>query len=426
MKYNYAYNINIICKYMILLERYYMKKIMMEIKYWSQIFLLPLYLLSYIMPRNKKIWVLGSTFGYRFADNPKYFYLYLHQHMKDMVRPIWISRDKSIVHMLRQKDYEAYYLKSFKGAWYCLRAKVYLYDNYSKDICFTLSGGAIKINLWHGVPLKKIQKDNIFDKVRNPRNKLEKIRWSLRRMTDEKPSDYVLTTSEFLKPIFSSAFNTKNTIICGYPRNDFLISDDIDIIMNDDEKRICNIIENKAIDNKILLYMPTFRDSEYRFFEVVSITKFEEFLKEHNLVFFVKLHPKSKLNDKFMEVQSECIRIINSEQDPYPLLKLADVLITDYSSIYFDFLLKNKPIIFFSYDLDEYLMETREMYFDYVEMTPGEKAKNEDELEDAIVEALSRNNLYTEERNKIKNMVFYLDTEISSETLYKKIKDICS
>lgn len=398
-----------------------MKKIMMEIKYWSQIFLIPLYLLSYIMPRNKKIWVLGSTFGYRFADNPKYFYLYLHQHMRDEVRPIWISRDKAILQMLRQKDYEAYYLKSFKGVWYCLRAKVYLYDNYSKDISFTLSGGATKINLWHGIPLKKIQKDNKFDKVRNPRNKLEKIRWSLRRMSDEKPSDYVLTTSNFLEPIFSSAFNTKNTLVCGYPRNDFLISNNIDIIMTDDEKHTCNVIENKVKDNKIILYMPTFRDGEHKFFEVISITKFEAFLRKNHFVFFVKLHPKSKLNDRFMEIQSENIRIINPEQDPYPLLKVVDVLVTDYSSIYFDFLFTNKPIIFFPYDLEEYLMESREMYFDYDEFTPGRKVFVQDELENALIES----DKYHDYRERIIQKVFDLERcNTGSENLYRYILKI--
>lgn len=396
-----------------------------NIEYWSQIFLLPLYGLSYLMPRNKRIWALGSTFGRRFADNPKYFYLYLNQHYKEEIRAIWISKDKDIVSLLDKNLLEAYYLYSLKGIWFSLRAKVYLYDNYSKDICFTLSGGATKINLWHGIPLKKIQKDNQFDLVRNPKTRAQKLKWALRRLSDEKPTDYVLVTSEYLRPIFSSAFNTKNTIICGYPRNDILISDCIDNIMTDDEEDIYKIIRNKAKDNKVILYMPTFRESEYRFFEVISIKKFDEFLKSQNLVFFVKLHPKSKVNNKFMEVESENIKIINPEHDPYPLLKLADVLLTDYSSIYFDFLFTGKPIIFFPYDLDEYLLESREMYFNYGEMTPGKKVKNEEELEDAMIEALSKHSLYSEEKKFIKRLMFSLKTDISSEALYNKIIEEC-
>jgi CDP-glycerol glycerophosphotransferase (TagB/SpsB family) len=133
--------------------------------------------------------------------------------------------------------------------------------------------------------LKKIQKDNQFDLVRNPKTHVQKIKWALRRISDEKPRDYVLVTSEYLRPIFSSAFNTKNTIICGYPRNDFLISDSIENVMSDDEKATYNMLENEAINNKIILYMPTFRESEHRFFELISISKLEAYLREHNFVF---------------------------------------------------------------------------------------------------------------------------------------------
>lgn len=392
-----------------------------NIKYWSQIFLLPVYGLSHIIPRNKHIWVIGSTFGRRFADNPKYFYLYLCQHHKDDIRAIWISKDKSIVSLLNKNSLEAYYLYSLKGICFALRAKVYLYDNYSKDICFTLSGGAIKINLWHGIPLKKIQKDNQFDLVRNPRNRAQKIKWALRRISDEKPTDYVVVTSEYLTPIFSSAFNTKNTIICGYPRNDFLISDSIENVMSEDEKATYNMVEDKAKDNRIILYMPTFRESEHRFFEFISIVRFEAYLKEHNFVFFIKLHPKSKVNDQFMEVESENIRIINPGQDPYPLLKLIDILVTDYSSIYFDFLLMGKPIIFFPYDLPEYLTNSRDMYFDYEEVTPGLKAFSQKELEEAL---LGGND--TEEFKKIIKKQLFSSTkqQLGSKVLVTKIVEM--
>ena len=66
--------------------------------------------------------------------------------------------------------YESYYYHSVKGIWLALRAKVYFFDNYSKDINFWQSGGAVKINLWHGIGNKRINYDNKFDKVRHPKN----------------------------------------------------------------------------------------------------------------------------------------------------------------------------------------------------------------------------------------------------------------
>lgn len=397
-------------------------KLWAEIKYWSQILLIPLYGLSHLMPRNKNTWVFGSTFGKRFADNPKYFYLYVTQHHQDEIKAIWISKDRAIIDMLRKQGYRSYYLYSLLGVWYSLRAKVYFYDNYSKDICFTLSGRAVKINMWHGIPLKKIQWDNIFDKVRHPKSKLEKIRWALRRMSDEKPSDYVLTTSQFLKPIFSSAFCTDRVLICGYPRNDILISDMITEVQSAEEKSLVNTMVQAKETKKIVLYMPTFRDSEKKFFEVIQLKEFHSFLEKENILFCVKLHVKSKLRERFMEIQKGNILIIDPNADPYPLLKISDVLITDYSSVYFDFLLTSKPIIFFAYDLQDYLRESREMYFDYHQFTPGEKVYNQKELETVLSHIDSQQ--YRQEREKLCNQVFLDCSHPASVRLYHHITEL--
>ena len=191
-----------------------------------------------IEKRNKKIWLFGSTFGRRFADNPRYLYLYVSQHKEELsIRPIWISHNKDVVRMLNAEGYEAYMYHSLKGIWYALCGKVYLFDNYSKDINFWQSGGAMKVNLWHGIPLKKIQHDNVFDKFRHSKNIWEKLRNFPRNISDEKPNHYVLTTSENLKPIFSSAFKTENVLVAGYPRNEVLISDEIKNIYSEEEKK---------------------------------------------------------------------------------------------------------------------------------------------------------------------------------------------
>ena len=115
------------------------KKLIKRIKYWSQMQLLPVYWFSFLIPRDKKIWLFGSTFGRRFADNPRYFYLYVMQkysnsNQQDLVKAIWISENKEIVRLLSENGYPAQYKKSLKGFWLCLRAGVYLYDNYPKDI----------------------------------------------------------------------------------------------------------------------------------------------------------------------------------------------------------------------------------------------------------------------------------------------------
>lgn len=149
-----------------------LKKFINSIKYWAQILLVPLYWVSFITPRSKKVWIFGSTFGKRFADNSRYFYLYINQFKKSEIRAIWISHDNKIVKFLKENGLEAYYYRSLKGIYYCLRGYVYIFDNYSKDISFWLSGGAVKVNLWHGSGNKKTNYDNKFDRVRHPKKQL--------------------------------------------------------------------------------------------------------------------------------------------------------------------------------------------------------------------------------------------------------------
>ena len=227
-------------------------KIIDRLKYWGQLLLLPVYWLSFLFPRNKKIWVFGSTFGRRFADNPRYAYLYMKQHHTSEIRSIWISHNKNVVNFLNKNRYEAYYYHSIKGIFYCLRAGVFIYDNYSKDINFWQSGGALKVNLWHGTATKKIQKDNKFDYYRNPRNRLEWFKGIPRRISDEKKSDYILATSKNMAPILAGAFGTdmSHVLTIGHPRNDVLLENKIKDIYTSDENKCINKLKRFKEENK--------------------------------------------------------------------------------------------------------------------------------------------------------------------------------
>lgn len=393
------------------------------VKYWLQVFLLPIYWISFIVPRNKCIWLFGSTFGNRFADNPKYFYLYMQQNHKE-IRTIWITKDKSIASNLMSQGYESYYYLSLKGIYYSMIGKIYFFDNYSKDINFYLSGGAIKYNFWHGIPLKKIQMDNKFDQVRHPKNFWMKLCCTLRRLTDEKPSHYVLTTANYLKPIFESAFDTKKVEINSYPRNEFIRTNTIDEVFMPGEKEIFDKIKKIKEVKKIAFYMPTFRKSEDKFSNIVSLEKLNKFLLDNSIYMIIKLHPKSNLKKRFETYKSENIYVIPAEYDPYPYLKESDLLITDYSSIYFDYLLLNKPIIFFDYDKVDYLSQSRELYFEYEDYTPGIKASNQKELENAMLLCYSLEDRWKPKRERIKDIVFEKFQQDELNQLYSRIRQI--
>lgn len=395
-------------------------------KYWLQIFLIPIYWMSFLWIRNKNIWVLGSTFGRRFADNPKYFYLYLNQYQRQEVRPIWITHNKEVVQLLRENHLEVYYYLSLKGVYYCLRSGVYIFDNYSKDISFWLSGGAIKINLWHGTGTKKINQDNKYDYVRHPRNGVEKFKTALRRISDEKPSHYALATSKSMSDILASAFGCKSSHVfaVGHPRNDILFKGGLKDIFTPVEKDIINkLIYYKNKGKRIIFYAPTFRDSESMFFDIVDMDKWNTFLAEHNYVLFTKLHVKSKLKEQFKNMKLSNIKDISADIDTYTVLSYAEMLVVDYSSIYLDYMMLNRPVICFPYDYEVYLKNSRECYFDYKDFMPEVEAKTMEELLCAI-ESVFKEDVCTEERKKRRSYHFDNIDGNSCERLYNRIIEL--
>ncbi|HOO28950.1 MAG TPA: CDP-glycerol glycerophosphotransferase family protein, partial [Lachnospiraceae bacterium] len=278
-----------------------------RIKYWSQLLLLPIYGFSFFVPRNKKLWLFGSSFGNRFAENPRYFYLYVKQNCPQ-IHAVWISHDKELVAFLNRHHYEAYEYHSLKGIFYAFRAGFYIFDNYSKDINFWQSGGAVKINLWHGSGNKRTNHDNAFDKVRHPKTLFERWKTFPRRLSDEKPGHYTLATSPAMRDIFISAFQTDrdHIIVEGYPRNDMLFSYEechIRNLLTDSEQELYQaIMAYKKNGFRILAYMPTFRDSEKKFFQVMDLDVFNCFLEKEKLILVTKIHPKSKLKKEFQEI----------------------------------------------------------------------------------------------------------------------------
>lgn len=417
-----------------------MKKILEGIKYWGQLLLLPIYWFSFLFPRSKNIWLFGSTFGRRFADNPRYFYLYVSQ-MDSSIRAIWISHNKEIVEFLNENGYEAYYNHSLKGIWYCLRGKVYCFDNYSKDISFWLSGGALKFNMWHGVGNKCINYDNKHDKVRHPKNAWDKFKYFPRRLSDEKPSHYILTTSPMMSGIFSRAFQIPmdHVIEAGYPRNDILFEDAYRLqdkqYSNDSNVHIQNLYlpeEQKLMEYisswrergwKIVGYLPTFRPSENQLFEVCDLQQLNGFFQEHDMIMVCKLHPKSSCKQTFEKIEYSNIYVVPAEVDVNAFLGKIDILIADYSSAYSDYMLLDRPVVAFHYDYEEYAKDTRDAYFDWDEYMPEKRAKDREELQAAIKEVMEEDTAMRE-RRLFRSKLYSQVDELSARRLFDKLKDI--
>lgn len=339
-------------------------------------------IINIFFPKKDKVVLIGGWFGERFADNSKYIYLYLNENKNkyQLERIIFVTRSKDIYKYIKEElKYEVYMMYSLQSFYYHIRAKYYIVDQAPrKDLIGWLGINSIKINLWHGLPLKRIEYDKNIKKV------IQLGNWQ---------DSYLLTCSEFGSLTLGEAFRCPNDrrLKGMYPRNYYLINKNK--YLSKIEKELIEKIEYmKKRGKKIIIYLPTFRDKEKLKFlgeeKQEKLIKFFRFLGENSYFLLSKVHfagtnivaqnrDNIYLNDKnFLNLESEI--------DIYPFLKISDILITDYSSVYFDYLYLNKDIIFYPYDLEYYKNSDRGLLFDYNEITPGNKVYNIGELKELL------------------------------------------
>ena len=150
-------------------------------------------------------------------------------------------------------------------------------------------------------------------------------------------------------------------------------------------------------------------------------------LEELQAVLIIKLHPRDlSYSVKQFEENSNRIFIVSNNEilDVYPLLKNTDVLLTDYSSVYFDFLMLDRPIVFTPFDIDKYLTRDRELYYEYDSITPGFKAKNWPETFSHIQSLLSNRDNEKQMREKTCKMFNKFGDGKSSERVYNTICEL--
>jgi CDP-glycerol glycerophosphotransferase (TagB/SpsB family) len=392
-------------------------------KYLPNIFLRLLYPLNFIFSRKENIWVFGSWKGQDFLDNTKYMFLYTSNNHRDKIRAIWLSRNDDLITELNKSGYECYHINSLKGIYYNLKAKYIFVVLNLNDVNFWCSKTAIKVQLAHGIPIKKIERDSKLLDIFNC-GKLKSLAYHIFIPYAFEKYDFILITSNNFKKIFCSAFglSESNIINCGLPRNDALLTNfkGFDIYL---DKNVYHNIEKMKLQNnnsKLIAYVPTFRDRDDSAFNLnLDLIRLNEFLIKIDSYLLLKLHPGK--NQKLVKSLDGLDRVINlpNNFDIYTVLRLIDILVTDYSSIYFDYLLLDKPIIFYSYDLNLYLSENRELYFDYNEITPGPKASTFDELLKWIEHFASGRDGFLEARNNVRNFAFQNVDSNSSEKLYR-------
>jgi len=285
-----------------------------------------------------------------------------------------------------------------------LRCGVLIVDNKNWILHFKyhLLLRSAKIQFWHGVPLKKIGLSNEFEVA-------ARHFWLIRfyHFVSGHYCRYriLLSPSEYFSRLsFERSFRFRKIIHGNYPRNEIFFRplQQLDLI-GAEEEFFEWILEQKKNGWKLLLYLPTFRDSGGNAFQegVLDPERLNAFCEHNRFVLVIKFHSWERA--KVEQRSFSCLFFLQKETDIYPYLKIGDLLITDYSSVYFDFTLqKEKAVVFFPYDLSRYLQQDRKMYFAYEQFALGLQAKNQEELEFAILNALNNeaDRIFFEQRQK--------------------------
>ena len=372
-----------------------------------------------LIPRDKHLWLTGkiSSWEYdtappQFFDNSKYFFLYLVHNTNEKV--YWVSNSTSEIKALKEMGLPVVKFNSLKGIYLTLRAKYSFHHYGPNQIMPLLQLGSVQLDFWHGTPLKKIRYDVV--------PKIEVKRKALTEFLDKGAIEYVSSTSKYLSEnILMRAFDKRpeEMLDFGYPRMDImgLSKEEIIRFCEKYSKELLEYIDVAQRHKKVFLYMPTWRDDDPEYFKKASIDfkKMNDKLKEIDGVLFLKLHPLTK--DVEVDNYANILQLKN-DVDIYPFLTFTDCLITDYSSIYFDYLPLNKEIIFIPYDYDNYV-KNRELYFEYDDVTPGKKYKSFDEF----IEDLSNFDDidYSVERKRVAELFIENYNFDACENVYKYI-----
>ena len=378
-----------------------MKKIKKFFNYFT-------FLVCLLIPKKKNRWVFGAWFGDRVSDNPYALYNYV-KHKMPNVECIWITND---IDAEKKLNINTIKRNSIIAIWKCLTAEVAVMNQGYLDFGdYNWIHNSYKVQLWHGVPWKKIGEDTSRTK------KGALYRFSHKTFLFSNKCDLYIAPSEETRKVIRSAFLTDDSSILsvGQPRNELLM-----------DSKACNDARMKLQETfggyqKIIAYLPTFRDNENNTFSFLDIgDEILPILKKYNACILEKQHyvRKGKTNHSNEVFTS----IINAEKyDTQEILASADVLITDYSSCFFDYLLRDKPIIHYAYDFEYYKGEDRGFYYDIDYVAAGHVVSRTTDLVAQIDRILSGEDDEAEKRQIVRERFDTYESKNNSEIIANEI-----
>ncbi len=367
-----------------------------------------------LLPRNEKLIIFESYSGKQFSCNPRAIFEYLEENKdKYDYRLIW-SIDKRNKDLFDNSDVK--YLKRFslKWLWYMATAKYWI-TNSRLPLWIPKPRKTTYVQTWHGTPLKKLAND--MDEVHMPGTTTEQYKKNF--LKEASKWDYLISPNAYSTEIFRSAFQFKRTFIeSGYPRNDFLHKEN-------KYEEMLKIKDRLGIDRdkKIILYAPTWRDNsfyakgKYKFNMVLDLESLKDQLSDEYIL-ILRMHYLVSENINLTAYKGFAYDFSN-HNDIRELYLISDILITDYSSVFFDFAGLKRPMLFYVPDIEFYRDKLRGFYYDFEKCAPGPLLKTTEK----VIEAIHKTKHYKQDENltSFYDQFCYLEKGDSSKKVVEEI-----
>jgi len=394
-------------------------------------------LISWLVPRTTSICVVGGSRGKRFADNAKHFFL-LAQQQDNAPQFIWLRPNRTLNQELRVKGFQAYSPNSLAGLYFGFRAGWHVFDVKIADTSEYSSIGAKKLNLWHGIPLKKLH--HLGGSLNLP----DRLKLLKKLYRDASGQQYIAHPATEQYEYLSQVFNVPmdNMIAANLPRNEVLLQPKLlDSVVSKSLISSADRLIRKQLQKypgKVIGYFPTWRETgDDKFLgatKAADIQALDKLLEEQGALLITKWHSCSYAEYKHRGVSQTAIeidqlllnanniRMLPFDTDLNTVLDSCDMLISDYSGVLIDYLLLNRPLVLASYDRDSYEIFTG-LLPEYEDFNAGQKASDFASVLDCIREYLvaptDYSNRYQQQRMQLRK--HYFATEDSIKTLLKLI-----
>lgn len=326
--------------------------------------------------RDTKLWAFGAWEGTKYSDNSRYLFEYVWTNAKD-IKCIWFTKNESVYHKLKQNDIPVCMIGTNESKSLQKKVGVAFYTTGIDDFGTNpYVYGAKLVCLWHGIGIKK----NYATRKMHEKNFVNILARYKAHIFSYIYRDLTISSSKFISLLYKKESLTKNPIyILGQPRNDVLINNVISVKETFDAE----YIERFGLDDNtvFITYMPTYRGNnasqaflENLISELISNKELNEFLKFTGIKFLIKMHYLTDISNMHFNENIMVLRDCDVEC-VQKLLCVSDMLITDYSTSAIDFAILQRPLLFFTPDINQYSIDNG-LYDEFVNII--DKYKIED------------------------------------------------